>query len=110
PLEQVDPYLPWTAKGVGDPLVARLGPLQDEQDSEQFAKDARKLLKDIGEGTLETRLRVTTRLLALAPRAGDAFCAELLKGVPELARDARKADAEAVRSGASVLVEQALAL
>lgn len=109
PLEQVDPYLPWTAKGLDDPLLARLGPLQDEQNPERFAKDARKLLKDLGEGSLETRLRVTTRLLALAPRAGDAFCAELLKGVPDLIRAGRKADGESLRAGTVALTEQALA-
>jgi hypothetical protein len=68
------------------------------------------LLKDAGSGALETRLRVTTRLLALAPRAGATFCAELLKGVPDLIREGRKADGESVRAGTVALTEQALAL
>jgi hypothetical protein len=110
PLEQVDPYLSWTAKGFDDPLMARLGPLQDEQNPERFAKDARKLLKDAGEGSLETRLRVTARLLALAPRAGDAFCAEVLKNIPDLIREGRKADGESLRAGTVAIAEQALAL
>lgn len=90
--------------------MGRLGPLQDEQDSEQFAKDARKLLKDIGSASLETRLRVTTRLVALGPRAGDIFCAELLKGVPELVREGRKADGEPAHAATVALLEQSLAL
>jgi hypothetical protein len=110
PLEQVDPYLPWTAKGSNSALVERLGPLQDEHDPERFAKDARSLLKATGAASLETRLRVTTRLLALAPRAGDAFCAEALEGVPELVRECRKADGEAAHTDTITLLEQALTL
>lgn len=110
PLEQVDPYLPWTTKGTGDPLVHRLAPLQAEQDPEQFGKDARKLLKDAVAASLKTRLRVTARLLALASRAGDAFCIELLKGVPELVREARKVDGESVHAGTIAVAEQAIML
>jgi hypothetical protein len=110
PLEQIDPYLPWTAKGADDPLVARLAPLQDEQDPERFAKDARKLFKDAESSSLETRLRVTTRLAALGPRAGEGFCVELLKGVPGLIREGRKTDVDPTRAGTVALAEQALAL
>ena len=110
PVEQVDPYLPWTAKGADDPLVRRLAPLQDEADPVRFGSAADKLLKDTAAGSVETRLRVTTRLAALAPRAGDAFGAEVLKSVPELVRAGRKADGEPVRAGITALVEQSLAL
>jgi hypothetical protein len=110
PLEQVDPYLPWTSKGADDPLVGRLGPLQDEQDPERFGRDARRLLKDAESASVETRLRVATRLVALGPRAGEVFCVDLLKGVPELARAGRKAGGESVQAGTVALVEQSLSL
>jgi hypothetical protein len=110
PGEQVDPYLPFTAKHDDDPLVRQLGPLQDEADPVRFEPAAEKLLKDTAAGSVETRLRVTTRLAALAPRAGDAFAAELLKSVSDLVRAVRKADGEPARAGTTALVEQSLAL
>jgi cellulose synthase operon protein C len=110
PLEQVDPYLPWTSKGSDDPLVGRLGLLQDELEPEQFEREARKLLKEIAASSVETRLRVTGRLAALAPRAGDAFGAELLKGVPELVRVGWKAEGESMRAYAVSLAEHSLTL
>jgi hypothetical protein len=110
PLEQVDPYLPWTSKGADDPLVGRLGPLQDEPDPERFGRDAGKLLKDTSAGSVETRLRVMARLAALAPRAGDAFGIELLKSIPELIRAGSKVDGEPARAGTVALVEHSLAL
>jgi hypothetical protein len=109
PHEQIDPYLPWTSKG-DDPLVARLGPLQDEADPERFTRDAQKLLKDAASASAETRLRITTRLAALGPRAGEPFCIEVLKIVPELIRIARKDNSDSLRREGVALVEQSLTL
>ncbi|MDB5308584.1 MAG: hypothetical protein JWO38_2786 [Gemmataceae bacterium] len=93
-------------EGGDPPLAGRLGPLQDEQDPERFGRDARMLLADAGPGSVETRVRVTAGVVRLGPRAGDAFCAELLRGVPALARAGRAADGRAVRADALTLVAQ----
>ncbi|MDB5307804.1 MAG: hypothetical protein JWO38_2006 [Gemmataceae bacterium] len=110
PLEQVDPYLPWTSTGTDEPILGKLGALQDEQDPERFGRGARIILKESGSGSVETRVRVTAGLIRLAPRAGEPFCVELLKLVPALARTGREAGGQAVRDGVLTLVEQALAL
>jgi hypothetical protein len=78
PEQEIDPYSPWAARmsELDNELVA----LSDLPDGKEIQTRVHKLLKDVPRGSAghETRARILSKALEVAPRVGETFAREML--------------------------------
>jgi len=107
PLESVDAFLPWVARG--NDVMAGLAALEGMRAKTELEKRIRQLLQ-ASEKLPEERLVVLARALSLSTRVSEAFTGELLGRVLPTLDAAKEAKAPTEWQAQAVLLERAVLL